>query len=537
MRRLSFRLLTFNILLLFLPVGSMLYLDTYERQLLEKQEKAMVQEGRIFSSALAGRNLEEEALRIMVNLSGRMESRIRVVDTEGLLLADSAIDSGVPVTIEEDPYSTRSTSVSLRGRDTFLYRITVLPYNRLRTIFRKLFFPPDPPIGSAEYYVGARTLMGPEITAALEGRYGAATRISTGGQRSVTLYSALPVAGSGGLVEGVVLVSRSTYRILGDLYRIRLDIVTILLYSIAAAIAISMLLSLTITRPLRRLRDRAEALLDSESDLRVDLKSGFPSLKRKDEIGDLGRSLAELWRRLEERIGAIDDFTSDTLHELKNPLASIRSAAEVSLSELAHSEESGELLPFLETILESGNRIDRLLGELREISKIDTRFGREGAEMIEPALFLADICESYRRNRVGIQHLELRFTDCSTEGSLLISGDHLRRLFCNILDNAFDFAEGEIKVTLEGGGSSGKSAAPGFFSITVEDDGPGIDPADSSRIFTRFFSGRRERGSHSGLGLAICRSIVSAYGGRLFFKPGPAGGACFVIELPGLQPS
>jgi two-component system sensor histidine kinase ChvG len=90
MRSISFRLLLFNILLLFFPLGSLLYLDTYENQMLSSQENSMIQQGRIFSSALAGRDLAAESRRILENLKLRVDSRIRVVDAEGRLLADSA---------------------------------------------------------------------------------------------------------------------------------------------------------------------------------------------------------------------------------------------------------------------------------------------------------------------------------------------------------------------------------------------------------------------------------------------------------------
>lgn len=520
MRKLSFRLLTFNILLLFLPAGGMLYLDTYERQLLDRQERSMVQEGRVFASALADRDLAEESARIIRNLAGRAESRIRVVDARGTLLADSAADFS-PAAEPSGEGSVRSYDV--RGRDTTLYRLTVVPYNAVRSALRKLLYPPEPPIGSAEYYSGAERLLGPEIEAALEGRYGAATRISSGGQRSVTLYSAIPVSSADGEVAGAVLVSRSTWRILGELYRIRLDIVTILLYSIAAAAAISTLLSLTITSPLRRLRDRAEELLAAKSDLRSSLKEGFPSLRRRDEIGDLGRSLVELWRRLEERIASIDDFTSDTLHELKNPLSAIRTAAEVAASEISGGCPAEELLPFLDTILESGSRIDRLLGELREITRIDTRLEWETVEPLEPAALLEEICAGFRRGGI-----ELNLVDRSAGEQVRMNRERFRQLAVNILDNAFDFAAGRIEITVE----AEREGEERFVVLCFDDDGPGIDSGDSERIFSRFFSGREEKGSHSGLGLSICRSIVHGYGGRISAERLRRGGSRFTVSLP-----
>ncbi len=571
--RLSFRLLAFNLLLLFLPVGSMLYLDTYERQLLDAQERAMVQEGRIFSSALAGRDLKEESLRIMDKLSGRVESRIRVLDADGRLLADSAVDS--PGAMRTDTPQ-RSTIMSYRkiepreeeeksGRESILYRLLVPPTRKVLS----LVLPPDSPISSAEYYSGKDILLGPEIESALQGRYGATIRISSGGQRSVNLYSALPITskgtGGGGPVEGVVLVSRSTYRILSNLYMLRLDIITIFLYSFAAAVLLSLIASLTITRPLRKLRDRAEELLSSEEDLHSSLRDGFPSLRRHDEIGDLSRSLQELWGRLEKRIELIDRFTSDTLHEVKNPLSAIRSSAEVTARELESVESKGqaeELQPFLRSILEESRRIDRLLGELREIGKIDTHLQWDTGDEVKLMACLQEIIQGcHLREDRKILHFSYS-CDPGLEGRLAaINEERLRQVLYNIIDNAADFAAESVRLMLteergEAGGNNhkarpsggqssssrhkadGKGAArgprPGHrpIEIRVEDDGPGIAPGDQEQVFRRFFSGRIERKDHSGLGLSICRSIIEAYGGSIRAENRSEGGARFRIILP-----
>jgi len=540
-RRLSVRLLVFNLLLLFLPIGSFLYLDTFETQLLNRLERAMVQEGRVMASALSGRDIETEALRIMANLEGRVESRIRVVDPAGRLVADSAVNSPVAprgVAVADSSRETRRSDyepaiVDRSVRDVFLYRIVVPPVRRVVAVFS----PPVPPLPSAEFYSGETVLSGSEINAALTGRYGAATRVSIGGQRSVTLYSAIPVVGPDGSVSGAVLVSRSTFRILGDLYRLRLDIIRIFLYSVAAALILSLLLSLTITRPMQKLRDRAEFLLQPGSDLRQAVRTGFPSLRRRDEIGDLSRSLQELWRRLESRIGLIDDFSADILHEVKNPLAAIRSSAEVVATELGDTG-SGELGPFVETILQETGRIDRLLGELREITRIDTHLEWEDVEAVAVASLVREVAGLYglrgaeRAASGGATPIAVTVTiDPAAEGSTLrVNEDRLRQVLGNLLDNALDFAHAEIGISL--GLVTGALPAPRIV-IVVEDDGPGIPPQDSEEIFRRFYSGRIERQGHDGLGLAVCRAIVEGYGGTITALNRPEGGARFEIGLPG----
>lgn len=545
MRRLSFRLLIFNVLLLFLPIGSFLYLDTFETQLLEKLERAMVQEGRMMASALSGRDLEVESLRIMTNLSGRVESRIRVLDSEGRLLADSAVDSPVAAASTVDTTATWTDQYRIEStdndegsaRDELLYRVVVPPVRRAIDVIS----PPQPALPSAEYYSGQTLLSGPEIDAALAGRYGAATRVSTGGQRSVTLYSAIPVVAANETVGGVVLVSRSTFGILGDLYRLRLEIIRIFIYSVAAAVVLSVLLSLTITRPLRKLRDRTELLLLPGSKLHEAIRTGYPSLRRRDEIGDLSRSLQELWKRLESRIDLIDDFSADILHEVKNPLAAIRSSAEVvatELSERGDSTEPGgtnsELAPFINTILQETGRIDRLLGELREITRIDTHLEWEDREPVAAAELLRETTELYalrgKSDGTGAAVAVTATIDPELERvTLAVNRDRLRQVLGNLLDNALDFASSKIRVAL-----LPDPKTPGSIGITVEDDGPGIPLQDADRVFHRFYSGRSERDGHDGLGLAVCRAIVEGYAGSITAQNRPGGGARFTVVLPTL---
>lgn len=252
--RISVRLLAFNILLVFLPIASFLTLDTYEQQLLRALEHALVQQARILAAALAGADSigPEEATRLLELLQQQHEARLRVVDTQGRLLADSSRIG--PKQSSEQTVSQNSSEgeeSEIDAQSSLLYRLASFPVR----LYRRTLKAPQPPLESGEFYSDREVLLGEEVIEALEGRYGASTRISTGGQRSVTLYSAVPVL-SGGQIRGAVLVSQSTYRILRELYILRLEIFQIFLISLTAAVVISLLMSTTISRPLRRLRNQ-----------------------------------------------------------------------------------------------------------------------------------------------------------------------------------------------------------------------------------------------------------------------------------------
>jgi two-component system, OmpR family, sensor histidine kinase ChvG len=501
--RISNRLLAFNLLLVFLPAFGILSLETYEQQLREQQERSMVQQGRLLAATLGERGPLEaaDAERILVNMEQRFEARLRIIDHDLHLLADSSRLGprlgGVPA----------AEKAEAEGRQSWIYRLGSSIY-RAYSFFR----PPEPPLQEGDLYATAERLDGDEIRAALEGRYGATTRLSPT-TRSVTLYSAIPIR-SGGEVIGVVLVSKSTFQILRALYELRISTFQVILGSVAAAVVLSLLVSTTIARPLQRLRREAKALLDR----RGRLKGSFQGSQRLDEIGDLSRALAELTRRLEGHIRFIESFASDVSHEFKNPLAAIRNATEL----LAEVDEPAERQRFIEMVQRDIARLEHLLSGVRDITRIDA----EHDQPVDLAPLLRGLIERYEMQPGGARYrLDLAAEDAVVEAD----PERLAQVFENLLDNAASFSPpgGEVTLALE---VRDRQAV-----VTVRDHGPGIPEEHLEKIFSRFFSYRRngtEGDGHTGLGLAIVKAIVDASGGEVKASNHKDGGAVFETALP-----
>jgi two-component system sensor histidine kinase ChvG len=507
--RIGLRLLAFNVLLVFLPVAGLLALDVFEEHFLAAQERAMVQQGRLLAAALAERGPIDpaDAQAILVRLDRRVTARLRVVDPKGTLLADSSRLGPRRESRDERPAGDDP-------RDRWLYRLVSGAF-RLTGPARG---GGDAP--AEEFYAAPGPLRGPEIQAALGGRYGAATRVSPG-QRSLTLYSAIPVPSDGGVV-GAVLVSQSTWRLLQDLYDVRLAILQVFLASVAVAAVLSLLASTTIARPLGRLRGEAAALLDRRGRLR----GRFGGSSRRDEIGELARALAELSRRLEERSGFMESFAAEVSHAFKNPLAGIRSAAEL----LETTQDAARRARYRALVERDVARLERLLGAVREIARIDAELEDEAREAVPLAELLAGILEAFRLRfgaRVGFV-----LAGGGEPARVDASPARLAEAFENLVDNAAGFAPpgSEVRVELR---REGDEAV-----VTVRDQGPGIPEEHLERIFERFFSWRpesdQEEGplAHMGLGLAISRAIVEGYGGSLQARNEPHGGACLEVRLP-----
>ena len=413
------RILGVNALLVFLPVAAFLSLDTYERSLLSALEDSLVQQGRILAAWLGeGEISASRAEAVLASLERRHTARLRILDAAGNLLADSSVladteragafefeggagayqypapvsDSrtagdSAPGAASEEP-TPRAEAPS--AESSWIYRLLSGPVR----LWRRYLSPPSEPLASADFYAGKRNFLeGAEVRAALEGRYGAATRISAGGQVSVTLYSALPAAGPEGRIRGAVLASQSTYRILAGLYRLRLDVGRIFLASLAAASTLSLLLWLTISRPLKRLGARARAALS----LRGLAEGHFGPVAVSDEIGDLAEALREFSGRLGERLSWAEEFASDLSHEIRNPLASIRAAAE-----LMPEADPAELRDLAGRIARDADRAARIVGGLRELSRIEG--GEDGtgpANVLEVARNCAGSYESRSAEGIG----------------------------------------------------------------------------------------------------------------------------------------
>ena len=527
--RISIRLLAFNVLLVFLPASGVHYLDALERLLLEAQERVMVQQGRVLAAALSERGVLKAAYAegILVRLRQQTEARMRVVDPDGRVLADSATLG--PLKAPRPPGETgESGAPATETRANPAYRLGAVFVQAYQRFIEPS--PPLPELDGEDAPSSPQILASPEIREALSGRYGARTRSSPGGVRSLTLVSALPIW-DGDQVVGAVQVSQSTFRVLNAIYPIRLGIFRVFLASVGLAAVLSLVVSGTIARPLRRLRDEATALLDR----RGRIKGRFGGSRRRDEIGELSRSLQELSRRLEDHVRFIESFAADLSHELRNPLASIRSATEVA----AEVESREERERFKRIVEREVARIEHLLGGARELAQLDARLETEARHPVDLRELLTAIVEGYRLRRSNVANVANVASVASvaldmalgTEPLLIVaSSDRLTQVFENLLDNAISFSPPDGRVAIQ------LTRAHKVANVAILDGGPGIPQGSEAAIFSRFYTYRpgttKSAESHTGLGLSLVKAIVEGYGGTVEASNRLEGGAVFVVKVP-----
>lgn len=501
--RLTFRLLAFNLLLVFLPIAGVLFIGQYEDRLETAEIRDITHEARLVAAAIArGGTLDEDAFEDIIRRAKIDDVRMRLIDSTGRVVADS---HQIVAPAPQKPPRT--------DRQNILYRIGAFV---LRPFVRWLR-PPEEPL-EVDFYANAQRLTGSEIAAVLRGREVLDKKITAQRQRSVTNYRMVPVVVAGWTV-GAVVASKSTYTILQDLYVIRLRIMRIFLASVAVGILVSILFSATVVQPIRQLRVDARAVLDRRNRLR----GHFKGSKRGDEIGELSRALERIMRRLDTHVAFIEKFAADVVHELKNPLASIRNANEM----LADVSDPATRRRFVRVIEQEVARMERLLSGVREISIIDARLVREQSHPVDVAALVTMLVDGF-----GVRERDrVRFDLDAGAGPMMVmaSEDRLTQVFENILDNAASFSPAGSTVSVR------VFADNGSVVTRVADEGPGIPQANLDRVFDRFFThrpeGARTAAGHTGLGLAIVQAIVAGYGGSVAAANGERG-AVFTVRLP-----
>jgi two-component system sensor histidine kinase ChvG len=248
---------------------------------------------------------------------------------------------------------------------------------------------------------------------------------------------------------------------------------------------------------------------------------------RRDEIGMLARALSDMSQALRARIDATEAFAADVTHELKNPLASLRSAVE-GLERIKDPVLQAQLIA---VIHDDVLRLDRLITDISDASRLDAQLSRAQFEQVDMARMLGAIIDGYRQRPMpaGVT-LELGAIP-GEPTTVLGEGARLERVFDNLIANALSFSPpgGVVQVQI--------ADLHDWVEVSVEDQGPGVSDDAREAIFRRFHSDRPDAeafGKHSGLGLAIARTIVEAHQGAIAVESRGDGtsGARFVVRLP-----
>ncbi|MCW2387829.1 two-component system sensor histidine kinase ChvG [Sphingobium sp. B11D3B] len=495
------RILAVNIFALAILAGGFFYLDSYRARLIDGRLVSISRETALIAAAMETAPASDRA-RLLLRTAQTTGLRLRIYDADGTKLADS--------------FRLIPPSYTLRDpmRDPLHIKLARVLDRVVETIALA-----DRPAYVKEPAQDRRDAW-PEAREAARTR-APASAYRFAPDRTPFLSVARPLDEAG---RGDVLLATANTRDITDIVRAeRLRIALVFAAAILVSVLLSLFLARTIVLPLRRLARAAVRVRLGRA--REVIVPRLPD--RRDEIGMLARAVSDMSQALRQRIDATDAFAADVSHELKNPIASLRSALE-GLAQIKDPALQAKLLAIAQ---DDVRRLDRLVSDIAEATRIDAQLSRTPFETIDLGRMIGRMVRNHAPREDG-PAVRLSYAGPG-RGAVFVSGDpqKLVRVVDNLVDNARSFSPdgGRIRLTL--------SAEDGKAIVAVEDEGPGVPEREREAIFRRFHSVRPERdgfGNHSGLGLAIARTILEGHHGSIHVEARLDGkaGARFVVTLP-----
>ncbi len=494
------RILAVNLFAVLALMFAVIYLDSFRQRLIEQRVSELTMQARLIADFLA-RSPQAEWPALAARYGRAGGTRLRLYDSAGRLSADSWRTTGPTFELRDprtEPFKREAARTLDKIIEGFGNNAELPDYV-------------EPALDDAADWH--------EVQVAERGSIATAQRRAP--DRTIIIGIAVPVMR--GTVPYPVLHLTLDSRDITRLVRSeRGTLGLVFLGVLGISVLFSNFLASTIVRPLRRLAVSAQRVrLGRAREVTVPRFA-----RRRDEIGQLARALSDMTGALRDRIDATEDFAADVAHELKNPLASLRSAVD-SLA-LVRNEVQKEQL--LEVIRDDVGRIDRLITDIADASRLDAELSRTRFEAIDLGELTGGLIRAYETAGTprGVQIAYAR-PEAET-ATVLGEGDRLAQVVRNLVDNALSFAPdgGLVVVTVVRAGDR--------VLFRVDDTGPGIPPENREDIFRRFYSERpasEDFGRHSGLGLAIVRTIVEAHDGTIEVADREDGpGARFTVSLP-----
>ncbi|MFK5996754.1 MAG: ATP-binding protein [Rhodobacterales bacterium] len=513
------RMISFNLIALCVLLLGMLYLSQFQNGAASERLTTLRSESTLYAQLLQERlasntNTETTLEKISANLPSAGLSVVRVFDANNKLL------NTLPASYFYGEEASKSENRS---------RLNMF----LDTVTRKIahLFKGEQKQSNAENQKNADQIAQKLAKTIQSG--GAKSLLGTTSTGEVVVAAGQPITVNNVVVGAVV---SSTPEGMMEMLRKQERNAILRLFGLAAGLSIilSLVLANTIANPIYDLAAAMDA--GTTSKLRKDNPERvmIPDMTgRDDEIGHLSSAMRNMTSALYHRIEANEQFAADVAHEIKNPLASLRSAIE-TLRIAPEGEKRDSLLDVVEHDV---RRLDRLVSDISNASRLDSELVKEEEEHFNLTVMLQRIVEFYSLEAKD-QGVEMIFDESGED--IFIDGleERLAQVFVNLLTNAVSFCEKGDAVRLWA------RRVENRVLIVVEDTGVGIPEDSLAKVFQRFYSNRSVKnfGNNSGLGLSISRQIIEAHGGviwaeNIYVKDAPEGapplGARFVVGLPG----
>ena len=510
------KIITFNLLAILVMVAGVLYLSPSRDGLVLQRENGLAVEAALLAQVIEARLPPASAFTgpapasedVLASLGAAFPGALYLYGPSGDLVATSAAD---------EPAARPRT-----GRSTLITDFLDSVWNSMSGVLS----PTAPDVDGGESDRPVRAL----VATALGGE----TRVATGADRSgATMFAVATPILRGDQVVGVLAATSVSGEIDALVRHEREQVLQVFVIATLVSIGLSMVLASTIANPLSDLAAAAEIGRERNSRKVAASRVRIPDLTaRPDEIGRLSGALRGMVTALYDRIDANEQFAADVAHEIKNPLASLRSA----IGSLRFVQKPDQRDKLLDVIEHDVRRLDRLVSDISNASRLDSELVKEEEEAFNLLKMITNISD-FMGQEAGAKGVEF-ITDLPAD-AIVIDGleSRLAQVFVNLLSNAISFCEDGDAIRVWARKRENRVL------VVVEDTGPGIPEQALTKIFNRFYSERPagQFGNNSGLGLAISKQIIEAHGGVIWaenIRPTDADitsdplGARFVVGLP-----
>ena len=305
---------------------------------------------------------------------------------------------------------------------------------------------------------------------------------------------------------GYIVVSEEANDILNAVKERKAFIIRTVLAVALVILIFSLFLNKYILKPIGLLVKFSEAI-KKKSNKNIDIKNFFV---REDEIGKLTRSIDEMTKELQKRTTRAESFSNDLAHEIRNPLASLKSASEL-LDKTTAKMESEKLLKIIN---HDAERIERLITDYSQMLKDEASWSREQMSKINLIEIISNVADDFRqdlKNQNKQIQIKIKNKIVSKNGYFILGIEsRLEQVIANLLDNSISFSDEDNKIEIKIEETSSNLV------ILIKDEGPGFSETSPQKIFKRFYSNRPKNfGKHSGLGLNIVKNIVELHEGTI----------------------
>jgi two-component system, OmpR family, sensor histidine kinase ChvG len=483
------RILAVNIFAVLLLAGSLFYIDSFRERLIDERMAQAQTDADLIASALS-QIPQDQYRNVLTAMTSKTEARLRVFDARGVIQFDSWTVAPPRFRLINPDTEIWQRSVARRIDDTIDWIVdaeVLLPF--------KTFDEASP--------LPNRLLLAPDHTHIIS--------------------SSRVIAGSSASEPQTLRLDRNARDIRRLVRAERTRLGLIMAFVAGLSTLLSIFLARTIAVPLKNLARAAQQVRLGRA--REVIVPRLPS--RGDEIGELARALSDMSGALQARIDATEQFAADVTHEIKNPLASLSSAAQT----LPNVKTAAARRQLVEIISDDVSRLNRLITDISDLSRLDSQLARTTFETVDIGSLIETLI-AVRIVRYPDMAERIAFARPKT-GSTLVrgDGDRLARVFENLLDNAVSFSPANGVINLAA------SKTRDRVIISIEDEGPGVPASARTRIFERFHTdraGSETFGVNSGLGLSIAKAIIEGHDGTIKAETRGKGrsGARFVITLP-----